>query len=138
MQTCTTEMSQLFIETQSIVEWMYFFWTSFLYPCVYVVNHGLYDNKDGLSTTTMGRRSDGSLPGGNDNSLLRWLYGLSEHPPFGRYPPGQFTLELAMLPFCSAIEASTFISEIFLTFLSCTCMDPKAINIIRAPKRETA
>ncbi|KAL0920859.1 hypothetical protein M5K25_007874 [Dendrobium thyrsiflorum] len=74
-----------------------------------------------ISTTTTGRRRVGNPPGGNLKSLLKYLYGLSEHPPFGRHGLGLAEHELGMLPFAEACEESTFISETFFTFFSCTC-----------------
>lgn len=69
----------------------------------------------GLNTTTVGKRSDGMPPGGNENSLLG-------DPPFARYGLElTLLLELATLPFPTAFEGSTFMSAIFFTFFSCTC-----------------
>lgn len=76
----------------------------------------------GSCTTTMGKRSEGMPPGGNESSLLRELYDLSGHPPFARYGLGlSELLELATLQFPTAFEESKFMSDIFLIFFSWTC-----------------
>ena len=83
----------------------------------------------GLSTTTCGNRNKGMPPGGNEISLLRQLTDLSGHPPFARNVLGLLKLlELARLPFPTAFEGSTFISEIFFTFFSWTCSTPNQIQ----------
>lgn len=82
-----------------------------------------------LSTTTTGNRKERIPPCGKDRALLKELYERSEELPLARNCLGLGeALELAILPFPAALVGSIFISEIFFTFFSWTCLDKEIRN----------